>query len=300
MPLFSFLQINPTFAAEFKIKTYIFDKVDLELILKNSKMKISLIIAFYKNIAALELIIKALQKQTFQNFEVIIAEDDCNPETLENISHIKIPQRIKHVFQDQDLGFRKNKILNEAIKIAEGDFIVFIDGDCIPHKNFLKIYSLKASERTVLFGRRILLSEKITHKLYAHKQLKDLTFWSLWTSKSKKIKYSFYFPFFQQIRKIGIVGSNWGLYKKHLLAINGFDEDYITAGVGEDNDIEWRLIEYGLKLNSIRFSAIQYHLHHKFNYSTVDTNQGYILLDKKMKQNNFYCKNGINKLQIEE
>jgi len=261
-----------------------------------STMKISLIIAFYKNIAALELILKALQKQTYQDFEIIIAEDDCNTETRELISQIKIPQKLMHVFQDQDFGFRKNKILNQAILKSDGDFIVFIDGDCIPHKNFLKAYYQNASDKTILFGRRVMLSESLTQKLYTLKQLDYLTYWSLWISKSKKKKYSFYLPFFNQYKEDGIWGSNLGLYKKHIVAINGFDEDYVTASIGEDTDIEWRLLKYGLKLKSIRFSAIQYHLHHKFNYSSVDYKKGYAILQEKMKLNNFVCKNGIVKL----
>ncbi len=58
--------------------------------------------------------------------------------------------------------------------------------------------------------------------------------------------------------------------KEHLLEVNGFDEDYVRAGVGEDVDIEWRLKQNGIKLKSIRFGAIVYHLHHDVNYSNDD------------------------------
>ena len=43
---------------------------------------ISLIIAYYKNIPALELIFESLKLQTFHDFEVIIAEDDNADETI--------------------------------------------------------------------------------------------------------------------------------------------------------------------------------------------------------------------------
>ena len=39
-------------------------------------MKVSIIITVYKDTQALELILKALENQTYQNFEVIISEDD--------------------------------------------------------------------------------------------------------------------------------------------------------------------------------------------------------------------------------
>ena len=39
-------------------------------------MKVSVIIAVYKDVEALELIIESLKNQTYKNFEVIIAEDE--------------------------------------------------------------------------------------------------------------------------------------------------------------------------------------------------------------------------------
>ncbi len=41
-------------------------------------MKVSLVIAYYKNITALKIILKALENQSQKDFEIIIAEDDNN------------------------------------------------------------------------------------------------------------------------------------------------------------------------------------------------------------------------------
>ena len=46
------------------------------------------IIAFYKNITALDLILLALEKQTYSDFEIIVAEDDNDPKTIEFIGQI--------------------------------------------------------------------------------------------------------------------------------------------------------------------------------------------------------------------
>ena len=80
-------------------------------------MKISLIIAYYKNIGALSLIFKALQKQSNKYFEVIIAEDDNDEKSLTFIINAKnkLPFVIKHVRQKQDKGFRKNQMLNSTL-----------------------------------------------------------------------------------------------------------------------------------------------------------------------------------------
>ncbi len=261
-------------------------------------MRISLIIAFYKNITALELIFKALERQTYTDFEVIIAEDDNNPAAADFITkaRLRFSFPIKHEYQDKDKGFRKNQMLNRAIRQSEGEFLVFLDGDCIPHKNFLKAYAANASENTALFARRVMLSEGLTNKIYETEDLKLLSFWPLWLSTSRRKKYALYLPFYGKKHRLRIFGCNWGLYKKNILEVNGFDEDYTTAGVGEDNDIEWRLAGYGFKIRSIRYAAIEYHLHHPFNYSDKDTSVGYRQMREKKELNLVRCKNGLEKL----
>ena len=45
--------------------------------------------------------------------------------------------RIKHTWHP-DKGFRKNKILNQAILASESDYLIFIDSDCVPHSKFVE------------------------------------------------------------------------------------------------------------------------------------------------------------------
>ncbi len=258
------------------------------------KKLFSVIIAYYKNKVALELIFKALEIQSCQDFEIIIAEDDVKS-TFEFIpSNYKIP--FKHVFQEVDNGFRKNQVLNKAIVAAEGQNIIFLDGDCIPHKHFIKAYKRHIDEQSILFGRRIMVSSQLTSRLYNTKDITLISWWNLIKSGSTRLKYGIYIPFLRQRRDTGIWGHNWGVRKTHLLAVNGFDEDYQTAGVGEDVDIEYRLKKLGLKLYSIRFAAIQYHLDHKVNYSHEDVNIGKRMFASKILQENIRCLNGIKKL----
>ncbi len=263
----------------------------------NRKPKISLIIAFYKNFDNLSLIFKSLKNQTFKDFEVIVAEDDNNESTGNFIKkfsdYFKFP--IKHVFQNEKIGFRKNKILNKAVMIANGEILVFIDGDIIVNKNFLKTYSKKVLPKVVCFGRRVMLDRKLSEKLLITQNLRLLSLFHILFSGSKQKKYCFYIPNFSKKRKNGLIGCNWGIRKDDLLALNGFDEDYVTAGVGEDVDIEWRIIAAGFKLLSVRYSALAFHLFHKRTYSLSDENVGYKLVEKKKKDNIIFCNNGIIK-----
>lgn len=103
------------------------------------KELISVVISYYNRLSFLELVVQGFNRQSDSNFEVIIAEDNDDPANSRAIKNLqrKFPRlRIRHVFQS-DVGFRKNKILNEATRVAQGELLIFVDGDCVPHRHFV-------------------------------------------------------------------------------------------------------------------------------------------------------------------
>ena len=124
---------------------------------------ISIIISFYKRLDFLELIFHSLDRQSYKDFEVIVAEDDNAPHTVDYINKARFLHTyiIRHVSQE-DTGFRKTRILNAAIRNANGEQLVFIDGDCILHSHFLKEYSKAIAEKYFCYGRRVFCSRKHT------------------------------------------------------------------------------------------------------------------------------------------
>jgi glycosyltransferase involved in cell wall biosynthesis len=260
-------------------------------------MKISVIIAFYKNFPFLDLILAGLKKQGYADLEVIIAEDDHEAATLEYVKNRSagLPYPLKHVNQEQDLGFRKNEILNKAIALSSGEFLVFLDGDCIPHTRLLKEYAGLAEEGVAFYGRRVMVSQVLTNKLLATGDLRLLSMYYQIRYGSRRLEDGIYLPFFRKRKFRGIWGCNWGILKKHIVEVNGFDEDYIRAGVGEDIDIEWRLIQKGIKLESVKHRAIVYHLYHKAHYSMEETGPNYAMLKAKQELDHPYCVNGLDK-----
>jgi glycosyltransferase involved in cell wall biosynthesis len=256
---------------------------------------ISLIIAVYKNIAALDLIFTALDKQRFTDFEVIIAEDNKSQDMADYLSLRRQVSNfaIKHISQP-DLGFQKNKALNKSVTLTASDYIVFIDGDCIPHYDFLWAHFQNKEKNTALFGRRVMLSPRLTTALYQGDKKLPLRIWTMLTYGCQKLKYAIYLPFSHSSRKdlTGIWGCNWSIYKQNLIAINGFDEDYVKPGIGEDTDIEYRLLASGVKLKRIKHKAIQYHLHHKVGYTdTLDNEQ---LMKEKITLGAIFCQRGLS------
>lgn len=260
-------------------------------------MTISLILAFYKKTDALDLIFKALARQSFTGFEVVVAEDDNNPAARRFMAEARAryPFPIKHVWQDEDRGFRKNVMLNRSIAVAGGDYLVFIDGDCLPHRHFLRRYARQVRRGEALFGRRVMLNKRFSRKLLTEQNLDVLSFGRLlWYRGGENLRYGLYLPFLTTYRREGIWGCNWGIHREHLVAVNGFDEDYVRAAIGEDTDIEWRLVRSGIKLKSVRFGAIVYHLHHPVHYSDEGVEFNVRLMRQKMAANHVYCLNGLD------
>ena len=74
---------------------------------------ISVIISTYNKPHFLEKVLTGYCFQTFNDFEIIIADDGSSNETKEMITKFEqfIPQKIYHVWHE-DNGFRKCKILN--------------------------------------------------------------------------------------------------------------------------------------------------------------------------------------------
>lgn len=240
------------------------------------KPGVSVIISVYNKFDYLQLVLAGFERQSFKQFEIIIADDGSDEEFIRQLNLISknLPFPLIQVWQE-DKGFRKNKILNRAIVAANTDYLIFIDGDCIPHSEFVKEH-LNHKQKNICFtGRRVNLSEKITKQLspnlikkgYLEKNNFKLIADGLF-GKSFYVEKGFYVKN-KNLRNLlnkksrGLLGCNFSLYKKNMLKINGFDERYEAPSIGEDSDVQFRLELAGTKIKSINNIAIQYHLYHK-------------------------------------
>ncbi|WED21985.1 glycosyltransferase [Vibrio sp. JC009] len=235
----------------------------------------SVIVSFYNNTKALGLILRALESQK-DNFEVIIADDGSNSDAVSYVRHeINTSSlNIKHVSQ-LDKGFRKNRILNKAINIADSDYVIFIDGDCIPQSGFVEDHLSNKVQNHILNGRRVDLPAQLGEQLYSQSNPENFFNRNVFKilalylkSQGKNIEKGFRiknrFLSNQLNRKDkGIVGCNFSAFKADLEKINGFDNRYEAASIGEDTDIEYRLRGAGVKVKNIFYQANILHLMHR-------------------------------------
>ena len=98
----------------------------------DAKTAVSIIIPFYNGIDWLEMIFVALGKQTFKDFEVIVADDGSREDVVARLEELmaRQPFPVTHLWQE-DCGFRKNRMLNKAVVQSRAEYLIFLDGDCI-------------------------------------------------------------------------------------------------------------------------------------------------------------------------
>lgn len=273
-------------------------------------IELSLIISFYNRLDYLKLVFAGLEIQSFKNFEVIIADDGSNEVVVNELKSFikKFDFPIKHIWHE-DKGFRKNKILNKAIVESQTNYLVFIDGDCIPHSEFLKEHFINREEKVCLTGRRVNLSKKITDKLneelVRNKFLERNNFLIFLDSifgESVDFEKGIYLKN-KTLRKLinkkqrGLLGCNFSIHKKDILEVNGFDERYIYPSIGEDSDLQFRLELNGVKIKSLNNIAIQYHLYHKLQERREENLQ---LFDEVKKSGLAFTPYGIKKLVVSD
>ncbi|MBU3568409.1 glycosyltransferase family 2 protein [Polynucleobacter alcilacus] len=237
---------------------------------------ISILLATYNWPQALKLCLESLATQTDCDFEIIIADDGSTESTKQVIDQIKstFSIAVTHLWQD-DHGFRKSKILNQAITAAHGDYLVFLDGDCIVQPDFIARHRALAQKGYLVTGSRVLLNEKFTRQLLTWPTWDFERFCSHLISERLSGGINKCLPF-----KIKLGDGSWRAYKKFVWrrikgcnmacwkadaeAINGFDET-LTGWGHEDADFVFRLQRHHITRKSGSWATEVLHLFHKIN-----------------------------------
>jgi GT2 family glycosyltransferase len=269
-------------------------------------MKTSLIISVYKNVRDLHVVLEGLKFQTYKDFEIVISEDGEFEGMKEFIQQYSHPNPIIHLTQP-DVGWRKNQALNNAIRKSSGDYLIFIDGDCVLHHKFIENHIRYARPDRIIAGKRIKMGQHYSDQFRDH--IQDLPLLERRIQRQGREVIKDGGKFYEEALYInpdswlGIIprlrgmyqlkGCNMSFFRDAIEKINGFDEDYVLPAIGEDIDLTWRFLGLGYTLFSVRNLAVQYHLYHKENWSDQIENQR--IMDEKKALQKFVCSNGLAK-----
>jgi glycosyltransferase involved in cell wall biosynthesis len=267
-------------------------------------MKISLIITTYNRVNLLKNLLISIKGQHFTPYELIISDDGSSEDIVAEVQDLiqDFEFGIKFVKQ-VDLGFRLARCRNNAVRVSEGDFLIFVDQDLMFSNGFLSKFQESISEGNVIVGYPIRLTQEQTKKISDENILKG-DFSRIITKRQRNKIISQYrkdkFNRFLQSIKIQKKGTKFrggitGMFKKDYLKINGYDENFIGWG-NEDDDFGRRLLASGVRpINPFKNVYPLHHWHKEFHNNGERVNKDY---NKKRKseinQNNFIAKFGIS------
>ncbi len=261
-----------------------------------SKPAVTIVITTYNKPKFLKLVLLSYTTQTFNDFEIIIADDGSGIETEDVIDYFSENSalRIMHVWQE-DNGFQKTKILNQAIIKSASNYLIFTDDDCIARKDFVETHLKLRQLNCALSGGYFKLTDDVSNKITETVILNQECFDSKWLLENGQPK-SFKLNKLTKSRfkanllntvtptKATFDGMNVSAWKSDIMEVNGFDERMQYGGL--DREIGERLMNLGVKFKQIRYSAICVHLYHDRPYKneeTISTNKAIRLNTKKNK-----------------
>lgn len=233
---------------------------------------ISLIVTTYNREDALAAVLRSLGRQTDPDFEVIVADDGSGPGTaaLIEASKASVGHRVEHVWHE-DKGFRAGEIRNRAVLAARGEYIVFLDGDCIVRPDFVAIHRRLAERGKFVSGNRILLSRELTEKVLRDGLTPETWGCGTWIAERfrggvNRLSALLKLPLgpLRRVRRKewrGARSANLAVWRADLITVDGYDADY--AGWGkEDSDIIVRLLRAGIARKDGSFATGVIHLWH--------------------------------------
>lgn len=230
----------------------------------NGEFKVGLIINTWQQPDYLGRVLRALSAQVSPPEEVFLADDGLEDQTRTVFETWSRGQTFPtaHVWQKHE-GFLRARILNQAIARARSDYLVFLDGDTVPHPRFVSDHRRLANKPVFVQGHRALLRQKASSWFCLGDFRADRRR-AMWQGQLEGLKHAYRWP--RPLAKVrtdlrGVRGCNLGIWREHLLKVNGYNEAFVGWG-REDSELAVRLLNIGLRRLDVRGWALCYHLWH--------------------------------------
>lgn len=238
-------------------------------------MKTAVIVLTYNRPAALLAVLRALASQCAPTDEVWIADDGSTPE---NVQHLRdgLPHfacTLRHIWHP-DIGFSAARARNMAALRTKADYLIFLDGDCVPHPDWLQRHRKLAEPGHFVNGSRVLLSPTLTERVERGQvELASMTrrdWVRAWLrGDSNKLTHLVAWPgsfarYQSDFKWRGIRSCNLGVWRKDHFSVNGFDESFSGWG-HEDADLVLRLHNFGVVRKNGFCATEVFHLWHREN-----------------------------------
>ena len=258
-------------------------------------MDASIIIPVYNQFSSLIYVLKGFSRQKYDlnKFEIIVVDDGSNDSLSLESSHSlsKISGLNVMLIHQNNKG--RAIARNVGVEMSNSEFIIFCDGDRIPHENFVKKHIESSSNLSCVnigaaydfFGKmNLFFNNDSIDWSYAEKMSRLPSYYKKIISKNKIND-----ELFQKYSWLSFLVGNSSIYRNLFKSVGGFD-DNITRWGFEHFELGYRLFK-----NQANFTCnteiISYHIPHSrpngFYEMNIKSNIDYIC-NKHVEIDRFY------------
>jgi glycosyltransferase involved in cell wall biosynthesis/GT2 family glycosyltransferase len=236
--------------------------------------RLSVVVTTFEWPEALDVLLEALWAQSDDRFEIVVADDGSGSATKAIVERWRgvFGKRLAHAWQP-DEGYRIARARNLGAIASSGDFLVFLDGDCLPGRDFVRALKTSALPGWFVSTRRVGLSQELSRRILAREV--EAHRWSRlrWTVRARRELDGIAPLTPRDRRRTGraklpefeppdrAYGSGFGVSRADFERVNGFDLRFTGWGE-EDVDLAVRLRRLGLRCGHAGPRATLFHLWH--------------------------------------
>ena len=208
----------------------------------------------------------ALQRGVPRTFEVVVSEDGADAATAAVVEGFAatagFPVRLVTAVHD---GFRLARTRNNAARVARGDYLLFLDGDCVLPSRHLAAHLERRRHGAALLGHCARLTEATSGLLLpenlAVTNLGGLVSPAERRALAKRHRRALWHNLLRHPTKPRLTGGDFGVWRSDFERVNGFDERFVGWGQ-EDDDLGLRLRAVGVRLESVLDLTASLHVWH--------------------------------------
>ncbi|MFM8734138.1 MAG: glycosyltransferase [Pirellulales bacterium] len=232
------------------------------------RIDVSILVNTFRRPRHLALVLEsiALQQAGGARLEVVVSDDGSDDGTEELVADAmtRLPFPVRFTSQPHD-GFRLARVRNAAARLARGDSLLFLDGDCMIPPHHVATHLDRRRRGTVLVGYCARLPEQacrtLTPERLAAENMPALVPAEERRLLARRLRRSRLHAAIRHPTKPRLTGGDFGMWRDDFLAVNGFDERFVGWGQ-EDDDLGLRLRAAGLRLESILDRTWSLHVWH--------------------------------------
>jgi len=236
---------------------------------------VSILVTTYRRPRHLALALASIARQrpAATAIEVVVSDDGSDDETPDVVSRFAATSGIptRFVSRPHD-GFRLARARNAAARLAGGDYLLFLDGDCMIPPHHVAAHVSRRRRGTALLGYCARLTEAASQPLVPE-ALAGVDLESLVTPSEARLlrrrhRKACWRAILRHPTKPRLAGGDFGVWRDDFLAVNGFDERFVGWGQ-EDDDLGLRLRASGIRLESILDRTRSLHVWHPSDPTTT-------------------------------